>query len=305
MPVGHCVYADAAIMTNCAACRKEFKRSKGQKLVSCIYCKSEFHRTCNTDFIVNKENETEVHVICRPCVIEKINKGSEESKRANELENSIAVLTKQVEDLTAKLNELCKSNPPNIPDTNNSSTPPDTNGPSNPNFSIDFLETKILEALQEQKQQEKRKLNVFIRGMKISDNDKTRFAQICVSELHLTEAEANDIKMTKRVGLASENSPQPLLVTLNSAHIRRKILKNAPNLRHYSEERIFIAPDFTKKQLEANKVVFSEYKLRKSRGENVKILRNKVVQILPPLSSSPHQSPPSFLSASSTSIPLE
>ena len=152
MPVGHCLYADAAIMNNCAACRKEFKRSKGQKLVSCIYCKHEFHRTCNTDFIVNKENETEVHVICRTCVIEKINKGSEESKRANELENSIAVLTKQVEDLTAKLSELCKSNPPNIPDANNYSIPPinpDTNCPSNPNFSMDFLETKILEALQE------------------------------------------------------------------------------------------------------------------------------------------------------------
>ena len=295
-------------MTNCASCKKEFKRSKGQKSVTCIYCKYEFHRTCNSDFIVHTENDNEVKVLCKPCVIGKINKGSEESKRADKLEKSIAILTKQVEDLTTKLSELCKSNPPIIPDTNNSSTPttnPDTNGPSNPNFSMDFLETKILEALQEQKQQEKRKLNIFIRGMKISDNDKTRFAQICVSELHLTEAEANDIKMTKRVGLASENSPQPLLVTLNSAHIRRKILKNAPNLRHYSEERIFIAPDFTKKQLEANKVVFSEYKLRKSRGENVKILRNKVVQILPPLSSSPHQSPPSFLSASSTSIPLE
>ena len=82
-----------------------------------------------------------------------------------------------------------------------------------------------LKALQEQKQQDKRKLNIFVRGMKSSDDDKKRFAQICVSELHLTEVEAKEIKVTKRVEHFCDNFLQPLLVSFNSAQIRRKILK--------------------------------------------------------------------------------
>ena len=283
-------------MTNCAACRKEFKRQKGQKHVSCIYCKSEFHRSCNSDFIVNTENDTDVNVICKPCIVEKINKGSEETKRADKLEKSIAVLTKQVEDLTTRLSELCKSNPPNNSSSNSNSS-------SNPNFSMDLIENKILEAIHEQKQQERLKLNLFVRGMKSSDDDKRRFVQLCVSELNLSEAEAKEIKMTKRVGPASENNPQPMLVILTSAQIRRKILKNAPNLRRFSDEKIFIAPDFTKKQLEANKVVYSEFKHRKSNGENVKIFRNKVIQITSP--SAPNPSPPSFHTSTSQSPSLQ
>ena len=245
-------------MSICAACNKDFKRSKGHKKVYCIYCSCEFHRQCNNNFVVNEESDTEITVICRQCVRAKI-------LRADKLEKSIVVLTKQVADLSAKVSDLCSQSPPFDPETNSA---------SNQMVSSELLESKILDALKEQKQQDFRKLNLFVRGMKHTDDDKKRFAQICVAELNLTETEANDIKMIKRVGHPTENFHQPMIVSFNSAQIRRKLLKNAPNLRHFTQEKIFISPDLTKKQLEANKIVVAEYKLRKSNGENVRILKN-------------------------------
>ena len=158
---------------------------------------------------MNEENETEVTVICKQCVRAKM-------LRADKLEKSITVLTKQVANLTTGVSDLCSQLPSNEPASNSA---------SNQMVSSEFLESKILAALKEQKQQDLRKLNHFVRGMKRSDDGKKRSARICVLELNLSEIEANDIKITKRVGHSPENFPQPLLVSFNSAQIRRKILK--------------------------------------------------------------------------------
>ena len=150
-------------MSVCSTCSKGIKRTKGYKEVYCFYCKGEFHRQCNNNFVVNEETETEVTVICVNCVRTKFS-------RADKLEKSITVLTKQVADLTTKVHDLCSQLPSNEPATNSA---------SNQMISSEFLESKILDALNEQKQ-DLRKLDRFVRGMKRTDDEKKRFAQMCL-----------------------------------------------------------------------------------------------------------------------------
>ena len=124
------------------------------------------------------------------------------------------------------------------------------------------------------------KNNLYIRGLPNSSDDKKRFFEICTSKLNFSQDEAANISTTKRIGQTYNDKPQPLIVVFNSAALRRKVLKNAPALRHYVEEKIYISPDYTKRQLEENKKLVNELKDRRSRGENVKIIRQKVVNLI-------------------------
>ena len=256
-------------MSECGECQKVLKQTKGSPCIYCAFCKNKYHKTCNRYNLIYQENDTETIVWCRNCVRNKFN---ERDQTLADHEKQLSSLVDKVKDLTDKMNELINQKNTSNSNQENENLPRSCE-------SNETIENKILDALNEQKGREKRKNNLCIRGLPNSSDDKKRFIEICTSKLNVSQDEAANISTTKRIGQTYNDKPQPLIVVFNSAALRRKVLKNAPALRHYVEEKIYISPDYTKRQLEENKKLVNELRDRRSRGENVKIIRQKVVNL--------------------------
>ena len=79
-----------------------------------------------------------------------------------------------------------------------------------------------------------------------------------------------------------------ILVTVNDKEAKRQILRNAAELRQISVwKNIFVSPDFTFKERQANKILRDELKRRRSQGETNLIIRNGKI-ICKQRSSAPH-----------------
>ena len=78
-----------------------------------------------------------------------------------------------------------------------------------------------------------------------------------------------------RLGKPKNDKPRPLLVTVADNAIRRQILRNAKHLCHSNTyKRVFISPDLTLQEREANKQLRQELRRRKDAGESNLIIKN-------------------------------
>jgi hypothetical protein len=156
----------------------------------------------------------------------------------------------------------------------------------------EVVDKKLAEVMEEQKEVEKRKLNLIIWNMK--ESTKVEVAEKKEDDLlaakslleKLVPLEDDDVVDPVRLGKVSVGKrPRMLRVTLKREEKKREILRKAPELnRNVPEERkrIYINPDHTQKQREQHKALREEKKRRTQAGEeNLAIRNGKVVTIKP------------------------
>ena len=86
-----------------------------------------------------------------------------------------------------------------------------------------------------------------------------------------------------RLGKKTEDSstkPRLLRVTLENVEVKKQILMKAKHLRDSVDgnlSKVFISPDLTPKEREANRKLREELKARRDQGENVVIRNGKIV----------------------------
>ena len=102
------------------------------------------------------------------------------------------------------------------------------------------------------------------------------FRQLVHSEFNINKV---NIDKVTRLGKLVKEKPRPLLVTLVDNSVRRQILRNAKTLRNSTTyKKVFISPDLTPKEREANKNLLEELRRRKQAGEvNLIIKRGKII----------------------------
>ena len=273
---------------NCSECSKITRQDKCKK---CIKCYAVFHKDCNkTNIIIDAANFSVLYKKCvekvmdeRDSIRAELNQEKSKSESLNaellelrtenvELKKIIAKIT-SIEDDLKWLKEQVKSNynrQDRSPSLEQSPNP-------NPHLSNSNLEQKIYDSFYEITNRESRKLNLVIKGLSENGNDVTKINELFKHEL-ATEIDPANLQC-KRIG-RQDRLPRPLLVTLPNMTAKRQILSNASNLRNYrtaDQNKVFISPDLTPKQREANKALRDQLKEMRNLGQSVKIYKGQIV----------------------------
>ena len=155
---------------------------------------------------------------------------------------------------------------------------------------------EVNQVMDDTKEIERRKLNLIVFGLAEPDppsNNKSEWDtnekiaaeteimnNIIVDDLGVPLSPRTGIIEVRRLGIKKSGTPRPLKVVFANIQTKREVLRNAKKLRSSESEalrKVFINPDLTVKQKEADKVLREEMWERRGNGENVVIHRNKIV----------------------------
>ena len=243
---------------NCGSCKQVL--NSGENHLKCGLCDSFFHIRCEGVSVTNYNALNKIknlHWFCNGCNHDGIMK---ELKDLKNLKLQLTELDKKVEILTSKVN---------------------TSSGNGDQRNL-LKREDVVEIIREEREIEKRKNNLCIFNLPESQDDKRAIQEICTQQLGLQSSDFS-ITETIRVGQSHGARPKSLIVKLSSWDDRSKILRNAPKLRnfvpHGSTLKVFISPDYTKKQREFQKDLRERLKARRENGEQVKIRGNEIVQI--------------------------
>ena len=148
--------------------------------------------------------------------------------------------------------------------------------PTNP------TEEFMYDTYREFQNRESRKLNLIIRGIKESNQDDTTVNHIFKTQLSI-DADS-DVTHCRHLGKPGPQT-RPLLISLKTVKLKREILARTPSLRSYvtpDNKRVYITPDMTPHQRQANMLLREQLKQRRLAGESVKIHRGKIVPVSAP-----------------------
>jgi hypothetical protein len=136
------------------------------------------------------------------------------------------------------------------------------------------------EDVQEEIEKEKRKLNLVVMGLKEEMDDKGAVENV-LTALNVTTG-ARAIKSIERIGKAVTGKVRPVRIVMLNNDSRVEILKACPNLRKNAEYKgVFVVPDLTRKQQEADKILRDKYKELKNAGEtDIRLNKGKIVKKL-------------------------
>lgn len=248
----------------CRGCGKEFRDE--DDVIGCDECDGWWHRECGemsvADFkVISKIKSKNVHWICPPCSIKP--------KESLHLEDIKKLMEKMFEEWTKTLEKKqdVKIN--------------------------DLVEVKVREALEEQKEAERRKGNLIIANVVESEEDgeeermkedRAKIIKHIKREVDVKEEEVVKIVRLGRKDESRPNKPRLLKVVINSVAKTEDIIKKAfyMNKGKPSEERIYINPDMTLKERERNKKLREEKREREGKGEtNLRIRNGKIVKLPP------------------------
>ena len=143
-------------------------------------------------------------------------------------------------------------------------------------------------AIDEYMDREKRKCNLIVYNLpepptdmettECVKKDKEFFKEIVGSIL---DKDLSNLQITKvlRLGKSPSAKPRPLLVSIQDELWKREILRFAYKLSKISKwSSIYVSPDYTRKEREANKVLRNELRRRKENGEeNLSIRNGKII----------------------------
>ena len=155
---------------------------------------------------------------------------------------------------------------------------------------------EVNQIMDDTKEIERRKMNLVVFGLAEPDppsDDNTEWDNnekiavdtevmnnIIVDDLGVPLSPRTGIIEVRRLGLKKPGTSRPLKVVFANLQTKREVLRNAKKLRSSDSEalrKVFINPDLTVKQKEADKVLREEMWERRSNGEHVIIHRNKIV----------------------------
>ena len=163
------------------------------------------------------------------------------------------------------------------------------NNTAGSSISREALRKEISSVILEQREQEKRQLNLFIRNYPETAPDTDEIASIrsfISTKLGIESEELNaGILSYRRLGTRGENA-RACIITCASNDVRRKILRDAKKLKDFrtpENKNVFISPDLTKMQLEVDKKLKEELWRRRNNNENVTIRRGKIINLSTPV----------------------
>ena len=272
-----------SMIDSCKVCSaKPLRTNKG---ISCQICGQVFHVACidNIDsafrnFLSKNDFNSWKCNLCeenfRTLNNENIRLNRENSRLANENEQ----LRRRLDDLETQFSSIKNELKREILEElrNDSPTPP-------PNINNASLNEQVLACLREEKDRDKRRLNLCLRNFPESDstsNDRTRVIELFKSKLGVNETELNNgVRNVKRVGAQSDDRPRIIIIECSNADLKRTLLQNSFKFKNVimSNNKIFLTPDLTKQQLEADRALRETLRFRRNNGENVSIRKGKIV----------------------------
>ena len=264
--------------------------NKNHKSIKCEFCEASYHHTCTflSDVMYTAMCQSNTTTwMCDPCKVEFKNVHKENGRLIDENE----LLKNDNENLKTRLN-VVEEQVKNMKNVIKNEILQELKLPSE-HVSPALMHDEILSCMREEKEREKRKLNLCIKNFpeEASSNSSLEVSSLSAflsSKLTLSESDIkSSISGVKRVGEIRDFA-RLLIVSFDEPSMRRKILQNSPKLKNYrtaTDKKIFIIPDMTPKQQEENKKLNEELWSRRQAGERVSIRRGKIV-ILNPIPSS-------------------
>jgi hypothetical protein len=146
-------------------------------------------------------------------------------------------------------------------------------------------QTSVVEALTEMQDQEAKKNNFLLLNIPEScendikkrvDDDMKKF-KVFTEVLDVNE-DTNDIKLF-RIGKPSAERPRPIVVK-GSLALKAELFRNIKKMKDLPTDhdyiKVVLRHDLTKKQQEAEKILVSEMRQRRAKGESVYIYKGKI-----------------------------
>ena len=246
---------------SCKQCRNAI--SDSDKSMKCDLCEAVFHIQCigisATNYTVMSKSKN-LHWFCDSCNHDQV---MNEIKELRNFKSQISKLNEKMDNLAAKV---------------------DRNETSDFQQNVGMQREDIVDIIREEREIEKRNASLCLFNFPESQNDEEMIRKLCTDQLGLSGDEI-PISEVLRVGSADSNPQRPriLILKLSSQDARRAILRNAPKLRNYvpsnSTLKVYISPDYTRKQREFQKALRSELQTRRANGEQVVIRGDKIIQL--------------------------
>ena len=243
---------------NCKTCLEAVNES--DKALLCNKCKRWQHISCakvsNNDYKVLKK-QTSVMWFCKDNCYEKA-----ESLFAGSLA-----------DINSKLDQLVKGFADIQLEKQNSEEILDKR-----------IEEKVKEVIFEEKEKEKRKLNLIAFHVPEAATGSTKMERMTHEQLYLNDIlselkVAAEIEDIVRLGKEVEGKARPLKFKVKTVEVKKEILSEAKELKNNGNEtmcKVFICPDRTPKQREENRKLVAELKRRRNAGEDVVIMNGSL-----------------------------
>ena len=257
--------------TPCAYCEEIIKSD----CCECHDCGGWVHRKCSGlsdrkfELLTLSQEDDSIRWVCKVCM-------SGESEKKGDLAKKFDKMFLMFNNLSIELQEI-KDN--------------QTKAGTNLEEKISkIVDQKLKERLDQMDEKEKREKNIVIFGIEENDNvgiqgraeDLRRAQQIITS--HCPEIEEEDITEPVRLGRvkpAEGENPRPLRLKMSSVKVKWQAIKSTKtiNIDRAENERIYINPDLSKEEREAQKALRSQLKARKTAGEtDLMIKGNKIVK---------------------------
>ena len=141
------------------------------------------------------------------------------------------------------------------------------------------IEEKVKEVIFEEKEKEKRKLNLIAFHVPEAATGSTKMERMTHEQLYLNDIlselkVAAEIEDIVRLGKEVEGKARPLKFKVKTVEVKKEILSEAKELKNNGNEtmcKVFICPDRTPKQREENRKLVAELKRRRNAGEEVQV----------------------------------
>ena len=204
-------------------------------------------------------------------------------------------LQEQIKSITTTINDLhiqsyaasVQSSSPTTQEAPATHSSTSSSSHSHPTPSPHALRDVVSSVINEEKDKQKRRLNLIVHNMAESSADQplarkeqdiANLQDILTSHLQVRAHISNAIRLGKKGG----PKPRLLKITVESDGEKAAVLRNLTKLRTSSTpeqlKRIFITPDLTQREREANKVLRSELAERNKSGNQYKIKNGRIVR---------------------------
>ena len=258
---------------------EQTKTKKGQDAIFCEgLCKAWLHRRCAglSTIIFNELTNSKVPFCCPHC-------------RLKTNENELAILKASVASLENKISNLedqlkAKDTPVKSKVNNDvdvSGTPSSTNVDSSSQ-----IQSMVNSFINEEKEKAKRRLNLIVHNVTESTNEdglirKKHDIDYVTSTIQQYLGVNVTINKAFRLGQRN-NKPRLLKISVNSEAEKALVLRNAiklKNVDHPDEiQQLFITPDLTSKEQQANRKLREELKELNKESKTFYIKNGKIVQ---------------------------
>ena len=230
--------------------------------IECWHCGQWFHKRCANNLTVDEfatlcdSSHPNIAWICEICVDKNKNKSNSNTDSHSAI---LEEILKQLTNITQRLDLIEK------------------NGKEEEDRVVKLVEEKVNEAMEELKEEEKRKNNIIISNVKEDGDDLIQIQTFFKEEVSISTDEVAEIY---RLGKKREDAkfPRPIKVVLKSN--RKDVLTKAAikiNKGRTQADRVYVNNDLTARQREADGKLRAELRERRTAGESVAIKNGKIV----------------------------